>query len=318
MGGVRGAEAHDLVPLIRDMPDDLREIIALLMENPEGLWFNEIYRRLRKKIGSPTTLSKKLKELMDMGLIERVKGPRRKSIYRLTPWFFQSFHKLFLLGVLGLSPDEEASFLMELPAIFMSAKEAADSLEELLTGEIVKEEPTADGRVKIERYKYGPEEKDVEVLVTLLWLLRAIIDAIAHILVLGSWDSEKEIELMESMNTFIRTLSEHAKEVDCIKWGDIWCFLSDEWLKYYIALFNWLLPKLKGRAYPTPIVTAHPEHEGISIPQFGQIWRRILWLTRRVMHAQASSLAYKALHGTPRRSKDISERMFKADQDRET
>ena len=288
-----GQETHDMVAFIRDMPDDLREIVALLLRNPEGLWFNEIHRRLRKKIGSPTTLCKRLKELIDMGLIERVKGPRKKSIYRLKPWFLRSFHRLFLLGAPGLDADEEASFLMELPAVFVSAKEVAERLEELLTGEFLTEEFTEEGRVKIERYKYGPEEKDIEVLKALLWLSRAIIDAVAYVLILGAKNLDRTRELiMESVDEFLRALSECSEEIDRVKWGDVWHFLNDEWLKYYIAISNWLTPKLRGEEYPTPIATAHPERERVAITPFGMVWRSRMWLTMEVMRAQALSLVF--------------------------
>ena len=303
--GMEEREARRLAALIRELPEDLREILVLLLRNPKGLWFNEIYRRLRKKIGSPTTLSKKLKDLIEVGLVEREGGPQRKSIYKLKPWFLQSFHELFVLGVPKLGPDEEASFLVELPAIFVSAKEVADRLEELLTGEFIGEEWAAEGQVKIERYRYSPEGRDIEVLAALLWLSRTIIDAIARVLILGSKDLDRERTfIMESVDRFLRTLSEHAGEVDRVKWGDVWHFLSEEWLRHYIALFNWLMPKVEGKEYPTPIITAQPERERAVVVPFSEIWRRILWLTRSVMHAQVLSIAlskesigvYKRLH----------------------
>ena len=285
------AEARRIIALIRDLPEDSREVLALLLRNPDGLWFNEIYRRLRKRIGSPTTLSKRLKDLIEMGLIERGRGPQRKSIYRLKPWFFESFHKLFLLGVPKLDPEEEASFLMKLPAIFVGAKEAADRIEELLTGEFIGKEVTKTGQVKVKYHRYRPEEEDVEILGAVLWSLRAIIDAIAHVLILGSEDIEAERRrIMNCVDRLLHTLSKRAGKVDVIKWGNTWCFLSDEWLKYYIALFNWLKPKVESKEYPRPIVIALPERRAIT--PFGMLWWNIMWLTRNVIHAQAISIAF--------------------------
>ena len=284
------ARARHIAALIRDLPEDSREILALLLRNPDGLWFNEIYRRLRKRIGSPTTLSKRLRDLIEMGLIERGRGPQRRSIYKLKPWFFESFHKLFLLGVPKLGPDEEASFLMELPAIFVGAKEVADRIEELLTGEFVGEKATKTGQFKVKYHRYRPEKEDMEVLGAVLWPLRAIIDAIARVLILGSEDIEEERRrIMDYVDRFLHTLFKHAGKVDVIKWGDVWCFLSDVWLKYYIALFNWLKPKVEGKEYPKPIVIAPPERKATT--PFGILWWNVMWLTRNVTHAQAIPIA---------------------------
>ncbi|RLE68485.1 MAG: hypothetical protein DRJ43_05530 [Thermoprotei archaeon] len=176
-----------------------------------------------------------------------------------------------MLGVPKLGPDEEASFLVELPAIFVSAKEVADRLEELLTGEFIGEEWAAEGQVKIERYRYSPEGRDMEVLAALLWLSRTIIDAIARVLILGSKDLDRERTfIMESVDRFLRTLSEHAGEVDRVKWGDVWHFLNDVWLKHYIALFNWLKPKVEGRDM--------------------EVLAALLWLSRAIIDAIAHVL----------------------------
>ena len=42
---------------------------------------------------------------------------------------------------------------MGLPAAFVGAKEVAERLEELFTGEVVTERLTEEGRVRIERYR---------------------------------------------------------------------------------------------------------------------------------------------------------------------
>ena len=122
-----------------------------------------------------------------------------------------------------------------------------------MTGEFVGEEATKTGQVKVKYHRYRPEKEDMGVLGAVLWPLRAIIDAIARVLILGSEDIEEEKRrIMDCVNQFLLALSKHAGKVDIIKWGDVWCFLSDVWLKYYIALFNWLKPKVEGKNTQSP------------------------------------------------------------------
>jgi len=303
-----------LADFIRDLPERSRDIIALLLRNPEGLGFNEIYRRLRKKIGSPTTLSRKLKELVEEGIVETQGGPRRKNVYKLKPWVFERFHRLFVLGISGLSFDEEASFLKEFLAIFVSAKKAADRVEELLTAERREEvvtwglEDVAKTRVIHRGYK--PEGCDIDIFMAMMWPLRELIDAVAHVLILGSRSIDEEREaIIESVDRFLRVLSEHAGKVDIDKWGDVWFFLSGEWLKYYLALANWLKPKIEGEDYPKPITLAelvNQKHRALT--SFGMVWRHTLMLTRCIMYAQALSrvLSLRALEFNRKLSEELA------------
>jgi len=273
-----GAQDFRVLAIIRGLPEDLRKIIALLLRNPDGLWFNEIYRRLRREIGSPTTLSKKLKRLVKMGIVRRGRGPQRKSVYRLSPWFFDSFHRIVKVGVPGLTAREEAFFLRELPFFFVSAKEVADRIEWFLSHEVAIEEVAeALGIRAVGRYKCKPEEEDIEVLAGLLWLLRSAIDVIARVLVLGHpLNREEKALMMAGVERFLHALSKNAGKVDIVKWADIWLFLNDEWLRHYIALFNWLTPKIEGKEYPEPIVTAVPEEEAITPFGIGWMWTMIM------------------------------------------
>ena len=58
----------------------------------------------------------------------------------------------------------------------------------------------------------------------------------SRVLILDSKDLDREREfIMKSVDTFLRILSEYAKEMDRVKWEYVWRFLNDEWLIIFLA-----------------------------------------------------------------------------------
>jgi len=81
-------------PKTGQLEDVKTAIVQLLKDNPEGLNFNEIFRRLRKEdpklLGSFSVLSKAIKDLFEYKIVsykelEKPKYKIRKRIYTLTP-----------------------------------------------------------------------------------------------------------------------------------------------------------------------------------------------------------------------------------------